>query len=725
MLARAKEADTPSVSVVICAYTMERWDALVAAIDSVQRQTLPPQEVILVVDHNDSLVSRARAAFARVLVVANLGSPGLSGARNYGVGVAQGTVVAFLDDDAEAADDWLAWLVRGYRAPHVLGVGGAIEPVWLAGRPRWFPAELYWVVGCTYRGMPETTAPVRNMIGANMSCRRDLFEELGGFRDELARVGDRPFGCEESEWCIRASQHRRGGIFLHEPRARVRHRVPPKRARFAYIRSQCYAEGIGKAMISRLVGASDGLASERAYTLQTLPRSVAHGVADALFRGDIAGLGRAGVIIAGTGFAAAGYVRSIFTSWRTTSRAVQRPNGHPHYGASSPSAAEESEFTESSPSSCSGRDPMKVLLVTARYYPFAGGTETHVYEVSKRLARMGALVTVLTTDPTGTLPPVEEENGVHIRRVRAWPKNRDYYFAPKIHDIITREPWDVVHCQSVHTLVAPLTMFAAWRAKIPFVVTSHTGGDSSRFRNGIRTLQWLVLRPLIARASAFITVSKFEAEYFRKLLRLPESKITVIRNGAFLPPSGPIQSRAHDGPLIVSVGRLERYKGHHRAINALSKVLEQEPRARLQIIGAGPFESSLRQMATDRGVADRVEIRSIPADQREEMASIVSQADLFTLLSDYEAHPIAVMEALSLGRSALVTDTSGLRELADQGLVRAISLKSSSAQIADAMVNQLRDPLVPHRVDLPTWDDCAEALFSMYQSVRGESRCIS
>ena len=160
-----------SVSVVICAYTEARWDDLVAAVRSVQLQD-PTPEVIVVIDHNDALFDRVRIEILGIKVIVNTGRRGLSGARNAGVAVATGDIVAFLDDDAEAEDQWLPRLVETYRDGDVLGVGGSVTPNWSGTRPRWFPPEFDWVVGCSYQGMPETRAPVRNFIGTNMSFRR-------------------------------------------------------------------------------------------------------------------------------------------------------------------------------------------------------------------------------------------------------------------------------------------------------------------------------------------------------------------------------------------------------------------------------------------------------------------------------------------------------------------------------------------------------------------------
>jgi GT2 family glycosyltransferase len=293
----------PDISVVICAFTERRWTDLTRAIESVAGQTLAAHQVVLVIDHNDALLRRATAAWPNVLVVPNREQQGLSGARNTGASEATGSIVAFLDDDATAEPQWLELLAAGYRDAGVLAVGGAVEPTWPRQRPPWFPPEFDWVVGCTHSGMPRTPRPVRNLVGANMSIRRDVLLELGGFHHGIGRVGATPVGCEETELCIRAQQ-RRGGTVLYVPRARVRHRVGPERTTIRYFLSRCLAEGTSKALISRLVGARDGLGAERTYVRVTLTT----GIARDLFGAERWGIARSAVMAAGLVATGWGYV---------------------------------------------------------------------------------------------------------------------------------------------------------------------------------------------------------------------------------------------------------------------------------------------------------------------------------------------------------------------------------------------------------------------------------
>ncbi len=318
------------ISVVICAYTEKRWDDLVACVASVCQQTVAPFEVIVVIDHNPQLLRRFRdhmptAIMPSVIVLQNEGEPGASASRNTGVKAARGSIVAFLDDDAEASPDWIEQIIWGFADPDVLGVGGFLQPVWLNGRPGWFPEEFNWVIGCSYRGLPEAAAPVRNLIGANMSVRRGVFESIGGFRGGFGNIKSggasgtsflkSVAGDEETELCIRALQRWPNGKWLYEPKARVRHQVPGSRASLRYFLSRCYDEGLGKASLSRLVGPGPGLSSERHYVANTLPKGVLRGLGSTIQNYDLAGIQQSAAIIAGLSATVAGYIVGSSSHW--------------------------------------------------------------------------------------------------------------------------------------------------------------------------------------------------------------------------------------------------------------------------------------------------------------------------------------------------------------------------------------------------------------------------
>ncbi len=359
---------------------------------------------------------------------------------------------------------------------------------------------------------------------------------------------------------------------------------------------------------------------------------------------------------------------------------------------------------------------LRLLMVTPRYLPEMGGVENHVFQVATRLAQKGVQVSVLTTDRSGKLPASEIKDGVQIIRERAWPTHADFYYSPGIDRYIRHGSWDIVHIQSYHTLVAPIAMQAARTVNLPYILTFHGGGHSSRIRNTLRGTQLKLLRPLLSHARRLVALAQFEQAFYIQKLHLPADQFALIPNGSDLPVVG--QKIPSNGEtLIASVGRLERYKGHQRILAAMPFILARRPDTWLWIAGTGPYESTLRSLAKKLGVEDHVRFQTIPTEERASMAEQLSKTNLAVLLSDYETQPLAVLEALALGVPALVSDTSGLRELSDRGLAKSIPLNSSALQVAAAVMEQLSNPLILKKINLPSWDDCASGLFNLYQEV--------
>lgn len=359
------------------------------------------------------------------------------------------------------------------------------------------------------------------------------------------------------------------------------------------------------------------------------------------------------------------------------------------------------------------RGRVRVLQVVTRFPPDMGGLETHVSEISRRLAGRDDLeVTVLATDRHGTLPLHEvTPEGVTVHRRRAWPASREFYLAPGLHDVIRRGGWDVVHVQGIHTALPLFSMTAAASAGIPYVVSFHTGGHSSGLRNGLRSAQWRALAPLLRRAYRLVAVSRFERGVFVRATGIAAERFEVVRNGGSLPRATgvvPVPGR------IVSSGRLERYKGHHRVLEAMPLVLRRFPEAHLHVLGAGPTEQELRDTARRLSVGRALTIEFVPAADRDRMARCLAEASVFAQLSDYEAHPVAVMEALAAGVPVIGTDTAGIGDLVEEGLVTGLRRGAGSEVVAEALLGAMSGPRPAPRTDLPTWDGAAERLAGLY-----------
>jgi glycosyltransferase involved in cell wall biosynthesis/GT2 family glycosyltransferase len=696
-----------SFTVVVCAYTEERLTLLEAAIQSVQQQSHPVRQLILVVDHSPALFAKAMATFgANVEVVANTHRKGLAGARNSGLALALGEIVAFLDDDAQAPIGWLAGLLGGYDSSDVAGVGGSVSPIWPdPGRPSWFPSSFDWVVGCSYSGLPTKPAVVRNPLGANMSFRRALLEEIGGFDEALGRKGRRPLGCEETELAIRLRQTHRDALVLYLPEIEVIHSVSVERTRISYFMRRCFFEGRSKAAIVARVGVADGLAAERTFIARNCSStrmSDAPTGAGAPPSAQQVLASAAGIAAAGVGFVAG----LVAEAPGLSARSGRGETGH---WARGPDRAK--------PHVSNRR--LNVAMVAPEALPGSGGIATHISEVAERLTNLGVEVTVATTGDVDC-PAQCERQGVAILTFPRWRYPKDGFVSPLLLAELRQGGHDLVHVQGVHTLLAPAALLVGQRIGLPTVLSLHTGGHSSFVRHKLRPLQWAILTPVLRRTTAIVAVSEHEMKVFGRYLGQHRSKITLIPNGvAAREPRFMFEQPFEGSPLLVSVGRLERYKGHHKVIAALPAILGTAPEARLVIAGSGPYEMQLRRLARRLGVADRVSIKSYRDEQRPQLLALIASADVVTLLSTYEGHPLAVLEAIGLGRPIVVADSPGLTEIAEQGLAVMVPGRATADDTARCILGALssmgrRASAVP---PLPTWDDCARDLAEVYRRV--------
>lgn len=288
-----------TTSVVVCSYTMSRWERLLGTIQALERQSRVPDEIILVADHNLRL-SDAMESLKVGRVILHDGVPGCSGARNHGWQTADGELVAFIDDDAVPEQDWLERLVAPLEAsPSVVATGGWVLPDG-GNVAAWYPKELYWVFGCSWAGL-EARRTLRNPIGASMAWRRSVLSEVGGFNLAIGHAGNSGRaigGCEETLAGIRSTILTQGTI-VHARDAVVHHYVGPERVSFTYLLRRGWGEGMSKWVVRSVSG--EPLRDERAHS-----RRIAAAIATSLA---FPRRWRTGLFLtAGLGATAAGYL---------------------------------------------------------------------------------------------------------------------------------------------------------------------------------------------------------------------------------------------------------------------------------------------------------------------------------------------------------------------------------------------------------------------------------
>lgn len=300
-----------TISAVVCAYTDARRELLDSSIEAILAQLRPDDQLVVVIDYNEELLARVSAEYgSRATVVPNRNDQGICGARNAGIEASRCDVVAFVDDDAQVQPGWLERLREDYRDPAVTGVGGNAQPVWPAERPAWFPDTFNWVVGCSHEGLPEHRAPVRNLLGCNMSFRREALDAVGGFNPEIGQTGSNLMRCDETELCIRINQQTAAPLLLLDPSVKVRHWVSDDRTTWKYFLRRCFWEGFSKRQLSTMVGQSDALSTERRFTVAVLPKAFARELVTAARTPGrrLAHLGQSAAMVVGFAATAYGYV---------------------------------------------------------------------------------------------------------------------------------------------------------------------------------------------------------------------------------------------------------------------------------------------------------------------------------------------------------------------------------------------------------------------------------
>jgi glycosyltransferase involved in cell wall biosynthesis len=234
-------------------------------IESLRVQSFQAKEIIVVVDPDSKLIEFYKSKLPEYVKLLVSEKKGLSNARNKGIINSKSEIVAFIDDDARAEIDWLKCLLRNYDDPLVVSVGGLIEPSWEGKKPLWFPEELFWIVGCSYKGLPEKKECVRNAIGCNMSFRKKIFEDVGYFRTDIGRFGKHLLGSEEPELSTRILKLMPNSKIIYDPQAVVYHKVEGFRQKISYVWRRSFYEGLSKAILFSTRKKSEKLSTENDF----------------------------------------------------------------------------------------------------------------------------------------------------------------------------------------------------------------------------------------------------------------------------------------------------------------------------------------------------------------------------------------------------------------------------------------------------------------------------
>jgi len=246
---------TARIAVSICTY--DRYDLLPKAIESVTRQSIPPEEYRILVVDNSPDHKRAHAIGKRFGEVPNLTyiveeTPGLSNARNVSARECGTEMIAFMDDDAVASPAWLEEIVKTFDSfgADAAIVGGRVDPIWGASRPSWLHDSMLGNLSVVNWGGETRVANAKEWFaGTNISFRTQQILDHGGFATNLGRIGSGASLLSNEEIHLVEQIRKVGGKLIYAPAAYVNHLVDTRRLTRAWFRKRSAWQAVSDFMM--------------------------------------------------------------------------------------------------------------------------------------------------------------------------------------------------------------------------------------------------------------------------------------------------------------------------------------------------------------------------------------------------------------------------------------------------------------------------------------------
>jgi len=385
---------------------------------------------------------------------------------------------------------------------------------------------------------------------------------------------------------------------------------------------------------------------------------------------------------------------------------------------------------------------MKTLFVYMQFLPNIGGTELPMYYYAKELTKRGHQVTVFTANAARLKPSDLKErewiDGILVRRFRFFPIPfyNLFFFAPSLISNLFSVETDIVHVFSwIPSFFVLLPCFIAKIRKIPLVLYPQCFPQRFRYYPSIFKrfagifMDRIIGPRIMKRADHVIALTNREAEFYKKN---GVKNVEVIREPIFLNASQKMKQlefkRKHDihedDVVLLSVGRLAKYKGIHILIKSLPKVLKYIPNIKLLVIGEdwGFFSECVK--LTKRFNCERNVIFTGRVSD-EELSCAYEIADFVVMPSFFEGMGRVVFEAWAHSKPVIVTNSVGLGELvASRGGI--VVRTGDSTDLANAIIKLASDfDLVKslgkngHKLLLEqiTWEVAVTRLENIYSSL--------
>lgn len=353
--------------------------------------------------------------------------------------------------------------------------------------------------------------------------------------------------------------------------------------------------------------------------------------------------------------------------------------------------------------------PMRIVLVSNRFWPSDGGVQRHVRSLARELTSRGHAVSVWTHHLSDESPEHERtRDGYDVIRFPLTFASTHAYTSLALRRAIQHvaADIDIMHVHGYHD--TPM-VWARPTEHTSLMITPHFHGTSDgAVRARLHGPYRRMMAPRLARASAIGCVSQTEARTFTEAFPNLSDRIVITSNGIDLPLDHVRSPRAN---AIVYVGRLDVYKNVDRIVHAMQAVPAQY---RLEIVGDGPERDRLQALVRSLGLGHRVILRGRLSDAA--LEAILTRVKVMASCSSIEAQGISVLDALGRGINVVASDIPAHREISEQfGGVRLITPGSSTVELAAALSAAAQAPATCRPV--PTWSQVADTVEQTYRTI--------
>ena len=299
---------------------------------------------------------------------------------------------------------------------------------------------------------------------------------------------------------------------------------------------------------------------------------------------------------------------------------------------------------------------IKVLIITPFYYPVVGGITSFVGNLRKGLSGKGISVSIITG---------EGQPGGNVEVIGS----RGFSAILKIHKLIRKEKPDIIHSHGHWSYLIPCSFYKQFHKRTVLVHTFHT--DPKKELEGIKKKGFSYL---LSRYDNVTFVSHALMETYKKDMRINMKSAVVVYSGVSVAqPTNDeqmefISSHSLDGkfPILCFMGPLTwklKVEGVRRLIKAFEIIRKAHPSSVLMIVGDGEVRGELETLVKERKLNDSVVFTGFV----DKPATPLSVADIYTHISLQEGLPLALLEAMALGKPVVASRTGGIPEVIENG----------------------------------------------------------